>query len=385
MSVTTPPTTIADDRCLTDLDQLGPLLERLGVRSIFLVADGGAYRLSGAEAKLAPLLARVPAVVFSAFEPNPKFEQVLEGLAEFRRCGADLLLAIGGGTAIDIAKLIGVLAATPAEPLAVARGEHPPARSTCPLVVAPTTSGSGSEATQFAVVYVDGVKHSVDHPHLLPAYCVLDPSLTAKLPAGITAHCGLDAFSQAIESIWSVRATEHSLRDAFEGARLAFAHLHDAVHAPTPVARQAMCRASHLAGRAINETRTTASHAISYAITTGYGVPHGHAVALTLGAMLLHNAGVTDDDVNDPRGAAYVQGRIRQILDLLGCETAEQGSQAIQDFVRSLGCEVRLSAVGVRTPEELRAIVGKVNLERLKNNPRQLTGSQLFSLLESIG
>jgi len=375
---------MTDDRCLSDLADLEPLLERLGVRSVFLVADAGAYRFSGAQAKLEPILARRPAAVFSEFEPNPKLQHVLEGLSAFRQSEADIVLAVGGGTAIDIAKLIVVLAATPADPLAVVRGESPPSRPAAPLIVTPTTSGSGSEATQFAVVYVDGLKHSVDHPHLLPAYCVLDPSLSAKLPAGITAQCGLDAFSQAIESIWSVRATESSLQNAFEAARLAFAHLHDAVHAPTPAARAAMCRASHLAGRAINETRTTASHAVSYALTSDFGVPHGHAVALTLGPMLEHNAGVTPGEVNDPRGVGHVQQRIRQILELLGCETAEQGNEAIQQFVRSLGCEVRLSRLGIRSPEELQSIVGKINLERLRNNPRQLTSPQLLTLLQSI-
>lgn len=376
---------MTDDRCLGDLAEVENLLRRLEARSLFLVADETAYEFSGARAKLAPVVARYPTTLFTGFEPNPKLRDVVRGIDQFRRSRADVVLAVGGGTAIDIAKLIVVLSDQPFGPAVAVRNQGAASlRPACPLIATPTTSGSGSEATQFAVVYVDGVKHSVDHPSLLPAHCVLDASLTARLPASITAQCGLDAFTQAVESIWSVRSTDASQRDATEAARLALAHLKEAVHAPTPAARAGMLRAAHLAGRAINRTRTTAPHAISYALTSDYGVPHGQAVALTLGPMLVHNAGITAEESNDPRGPGHVRHRIGRILDLLSCRTADGGREAIEAFVRAVGGQTRLRDFGITEPEQIDSIVGKVNSERLGNNPRRLTASQLSALLHSI-
>lgn len=375
---------MTNDRILTSLQELEPVLQRLGVRSLFLVADATAYEHSGARQTLAPLLSGYRVISFTNFEPNPKFEDLQTGLAAFQKSDADVILAVGGGTAIDMAKLITTFDASRADPRAIITRKQLLTGTPRPLIVAPTTSGTGSEATQFAVIYLDGIKHSVDHPSLMPSYCVLDTSLTASLPPMITAHTGLDAFCQAIESIWSVRSSDRSLADAEEAAQFILQHLHQAVHSPTPDSRAAMCRAAHLAGRAINQTRTTAPHAISYAITSDYGVPHGQAVALTLGPMLVYNAGVRISDTNDPRGPAHVQMRIQRILNLLECKTPEEGNERIQKFVKSLGCEVQLRKFGIETTAQLKAIADQVNLERLNNNPRRLTNPQLIELLESI-
>ncbi len=376
---------MTDDRCLSKVDDVADLLNRLQAKSVFLVIDEIAYDHSGAKREIEPILRNYEVTSFSNFEPNPKFEDVLSGMKLFQEARPDVVLCIGGGTAIDISKLIVTLSNSPVDPHTLVTKSSLLTEPRCPLIVVPTTSGTGSEATQFAVVYLDGVKHSVDHPALMPAYCVLDAALTANLPAPITAQTGLDAFSQAIESMWSVRSNDQSFSNAQEAAELAFLHLERAVRSQDHESRLAMCRAAHLAGRAINQTRTTAPHAISYAFTSDYGVPHGQAVALTLGPMLVHNAGVTENDVNDPRGVAFVQQRIKRILSVLNCETPQQGCQVIQDFVQRVGCQIRLSPFGVHGgDEELLGISRKVNLERLSNNPRKLTTEQLVELLRSI-
>ncbi len=382
---TTLHTEMTDDRCRFHLSQLSELLGKLKTKSLFLVADATAFEHSGARQCVTPQLEGLHVTTFTEFEPNPKYDDVLVGLDAFRSSGADTMLAIGGGTAIDVAKLIGTFAVSAGSPRSIILKSQPLSGTPCPLIAVPTTSGTGSEATQFAVVYLDGVKYSVDDPRLLPTYCILDGSLTAQLPPQITAHSGLDAFAQAIESMWSVRSTESSFRNAYEAASLALTHLKAAVDSSCPTAREAMIKAAHLAGRAINQTRTTAPHAISYSITSGYGVPHGQAVALTLGPMLEYNAGVTEADANDPRGSAHTRDRIQKILELLNCETPAEGKRRIQEFIESLGCQSRLSSFGIQTPEQLRDIATQVNVDRLNNNPRKISEEQLIRLLESIG
>jgi alcohol dehydrogenase class IV len=124
-----------------------------------------------------------------------------------------LVVAVGGGTSIDMAKLIRALAGT-VDPEAVIRGKSPIVASRSRFIAIPTTAGTGSEATQFAVVYIDGEKFSLDHASLRPAIAIVDPRLMNTLPAAVTAATGLDAFCQAIESIWAVGATDESVRYA---------------------------------------------------------------------------------------------------------------------------------------------------------------------------
>ena len=145
-----------------------------------------------------------------------------------------------------------------------------------------------------------------------------------------------------------------------------------------------MCRASHLAGRAINLTKTTAPHAISYTITSQFGVPHGRAVAMTLGPILQFNSKLTGQDCNDPRGVEHVKDAIAVVARLLGQKTAADASKAFQAFVASIDCPTRLSEVGVSTEVQLRQIVEQVNVERLANNPRRLSSESLENLLKSI-
>ena len=366
------------------LGRLGDVLDGLGARSVFLVADAGAYRLSGAEAVAADALRGRDVARFDDFAANPRLDDAEKGLALFRRSPCDALLAVGGGSAIDMAKTIGALAANSGRADALATGQEPLRRAGPPLVAVPTTAGTGAEATHFAVVYVGGKKYSLAHPGLLPHTALVDPDLTAALPAPLTASTGLDALCQAIESLWSVNADAVSLADARQALSLAWVHLRTACLAPTPAARLGMSRAAHLAGRAINRSKTTAPHALSYTLTSSYGVPHGLAVALTLGSVLEYNAGVRGGDAADPRGAEWTRYRLREISAALGAEDAAGARRTFTLLLESLDCPTRLSQVGVGTPEQLAQLAGSVNAERLGNNPRRLDGEGLIRLLQTV-
>ena len=370
---------------IESIHEVDSLLDTLCADRLFLVIDEPAYRASGAHAILENCFHKYKTVRFSHFELNPKLEDVQRGIEIYRNFEPDVVIALGGGTAIDLAKLIGTLS--------VQKGAE---RSKCsrdiamgvaaieiegkPMIAIPTTAGTGSEATHFAVVYVDGEKYSVAHPSLLPDYAIVDPTLTESLPKRITAATGLDALCQAIESIWAVAATEESMGYAQEAARLAFNHLAAAVNAPTPEARRAMCRASHLAGKAINITKTTAPHALSYFLTSRYGVPHGMAVATTLRAMLAFNADVTDDDCVDPRGAAAVRERIARILNVLGTDCVDEACSAITRLLSQVECPTLKEIV---VNGDLMAVVDSANIERLSNNPRRVSREKLIEVLSS--
>lgn len=410
---------MTDDRCVDGLDRLSELLDRIGATRLLLVTDPIAYRASGAQQRLTPLWQRYPVASFSGFEPNPKLDHLVDAIVAFgKQLGGDVdakglavVVAIGGGTAIDLAKLVawvmphvgafgedalgeGALADGGSKRdrladrvremiLGGVRDDSPVVH--LPMIAVPTTAGTGSEATQFAVIYVDGVKRSVDSPRLMPQGCVLDPGLTAGLPPLVTAHTGLDALCQGIESAWAVKADAKSLADAEGAVRIAWGSLEEAVKSPSAGSRRGMMRAAHLAGRAIQRTRTTAAHAISYTFTSEFGIPHGHAVALTLGPLLVYNALVTDGDCCDPRGADAVRRRIDRIVGWLGCGDPAEARQRFEGLLDRLGCQRRLSMLGIRGGEVLGRIASRVDPQRLGNNPRRLSHEAVVGLLESVG
>jgi len=376
--------TVVQHSLTNSIGEVSAILRSVQTDRLFLVVDEPAWQASGAKEALEPQFRQRATTWFTDFELNPKLEDVERGIEAYRECQPDLVIALGGGTAIDLAKLIGSLAVQAASARDIATGRASIESTGKSLMAIPTTAGTGSEATHFAVVYVDGEKYSVAHPSLLPRYAVVDSRLTASLPKRITAATGLDAFCQAIESMWSVAATEESMRYATDAVRLAFGNLVTATNSPTPETREAMSRASHLAGKAINITKTTAPHALSYALTSRHGVPHGMAVAITLTSMLAFNAEVTDEDCNDPRGADAVRDRIARILSGLGTDNIEDASASIKSLLTQINCPTTFDSVGIQTSDELKYIVDSVNAERLSNNPRRASQSQLFNLLQTI-
>ena len=347
---------------------------------LFVVLDSQAYMASGAAAVLDETFSQYATTRFSGFDINPKIQEVERGIEMLRECGADLIVAVGGGTALDLSKLIGVLAAQEGTARDVIAGD---AKITCrgtETIVVPTTAGTGSEATHFAVVYMDESKHSVAHQYLLPEYAVIDPTLSYSLPPQQTAATGLDVLCHAVESLWSVGGTEASQQYAREAIQLAVEHLSTSVNCPTPESREGMSKAAHLSGKAINVSKTTAAHALSYFLGAEYNLPHGIAVALTLSPLLAYNAQVSEMDCADPRGPEQVRIRIKQIVELLGAENVASACRKIKQLLHELNCPLSLGEVGVDSAALQRLISG-VNQERLSNNPRSMTDALLHEAL----
>lgn len=361
--------------------ELENCLRELSARSLLFVVDQSAYQNCGCMTQVENAIEPLPTSRFSRFEPNPKLSDIEYGVSLFRDVSPDLIIALGGGSAIDVAKLIGLLAKQSSSPRDLILGKSSIHENATPMIAIPTTSGTGSEATHFSVVYVDGEKYSVAHPTSLPDIAIIDPALTASLPKSITASTGLDAFCQAIESLWAVGSSVESRDFALRALQLVWGNLETAVRTPTMESRLAMSQGAHLAGKAINIGKTTSSHALSYFVTSRYGIPHGIAVALTIGDMLVYNSRICNEDCVDPRGFRFVLDRIKEIIDCLGCRTAEEACGVIRDFLRSVDCPASLYEAGIRERSEIEQIVASVNVERMSNNPRVSTAESLVKFL----
>ena len=356
----------AADAPATTARTVGELLEGLGVRRPLVVASR-----RFADNPLCHELRRagIPFAQFSGFSPNPTITEVAAGISALDAHHCDGLLSVGGGSAMDIAKSIKYLADIPAGERAATW--RPKAPSDIAHIAVATTAGTGSESTHFAVCYVDGVKTSFAHRDLLPDAAVLDVSSLATLPDVQRKATLLDALCQAIESHWSRGSNEESrVYSAAAMRTIAQLGLAYAVGGEAPVADDIPRRimvAANQAGKAINITKTTAAHAMSYKLTSLYGLPHGHAVALVLPATW--NFLMT-------RGSDVDHERLTEIACLLTAEPSAKPDAGLAwfcEFFAALDLATHVDA----EPDDMESLVASVNVERLSNFPIPLTPADL--------
>lgn len=212
-----------------------------------------------------------------------------------------------------------------------------------------------------------------------PEYVFLSSAFSRSVNQYLTACSGLDVFCQAVESIWNVNSNAESEEYALEAAKLAWNNLRNAVLHSDDTARENMQEAAYLAGKAINITKTTAPHAVSYAFTSYYGIPHGHAVALSLPFFLDYNFSVTQYDCNDIRGPEAVKERIMRLLSKIGL-SIEEAPLAIKNYYAEININITISTLINEFDPAI--ISSNVNLQRLGNNPRKITSEVIDSFLK---
>lgn len=260
-----------------------------GSRKLLIVTDRGLVEI-GIVARIAGHLeaAGVTSAVYDGVEPDPTFDQVEAGLSMFRSESCDGILAVGGGSPMDAAKVIAALA-TNQKPASKLEGWMKVRRLPAPLFAIPTTAGTGSEVTLAAVVSESSThtkKFFVD-PKLIPAMTALDPELMTGLPPHITAATGMDALTHAVESYLARTANEQTRAYAVTAARLVFENLPKAYADGSNVeARRSMALAAYYAGLAFTRTGVGYVHAIAHTFGAYYRTPHGMANAIVLPHVL---------------------------------------------------------------------------------------------------
>ena len=369
--------------------KIAEYLDAVSARNILLVTGNSMYRASGAEQALEPILREKEVTHLTCFHTNPRVEDVSQLLNQIdNKESYQVIIAVGGGSVIDTAKLLKAFWINPLslDEYLSTEDDSELSPASLPLIAIPSTAGSGSEATRFAVVYKNKKKYSVEHDKLLPDFSVVIPPLLASVPQHVAASSGMDALCQGIESYWSIHSTDESRKLAAEAITLAWNWIEKAVNDRSSDALNHMAQASHLAGRAINITKTTAPHAISYPMTSYFGITHGHAVGLLTARFLTFNEGVTEEDCLDARGPEWVKQRLREINIKLGVITGDQASDTLSKKVTSLGLEASFSQLGIKTQDDIELIIENgFDPERVKNNPRAINASSMRRLISSWG
>ena len=366
--------------------KIADYLDAISASNILLVTGNSMYRASGAEQALEPVLRKRKVTHLTCFHANPRVENVNQLLDQIdNKESYQAIIAVGGGSVIDVAKLLKAFRGNAAAVEKHFNGDDKLSPCELPLIAVPSTAGSGSEATRFAVVYKDKEKFSIEYDWLLPDFSVVIPSLLASVPSHVAASSGMDALCQGIESYWSIHSTDESRKIAAEAITLAWNWIEKAVNERCPDALNHMAKASYLAGRAINITKTTAPHAVSYPMTSYFGITHGHAVGLLTARFLPFNEGVTEEDCLDVRGPEWVKKRLHEICALFGADTVDDAAHALTQKIKRIGLEIDLKQLGIITEEDIKTIVTNgLNPERVKNNPRVVTSNSARDVLSIV-
>ena len=343
-------------------------------RKILLVCDGsiGFFRINAFFETYKDKVVR-----FTDFQPNPDYNSVVEGVKTFRDEGCDALIAVGGGSAIDVAKCIRLYAGMPGNGAAGAFLQQKSGDTGIPFLAMPTTAGTGAEATRYAVIYYEGVKQSVTSVYAIPDTILMDSSVLKTLPLYQKKCTMLDALCHAIESFWSVNSTEESKQYSKKAIRQILDHM-DGYLANEDTANAEMLMAANTAGKAINITQTTAGHAMSYKLTGLFGIPHGHAVALCNRVLFPWMTEHTEM-CGDPRGAEYLKKTLIELAVAMGEDPPEAAAARFEEVFRRLDLEIPCA-----TEEQFGILKQSVNPVRLKNHPISLDEETIDGLYHSI-
>lgn len=353
------------------INKIDIILNNLGCHKVLLVCSKSSYKYLPIKIELES----IHIVCFSDFSPNPLYEDVCKGVDLFKKESCDSILAVGGGSSIDVGKCIKLFCKMEKDKNYL-KQEYKD--SQIPLLAIPTTAGTGSESTKYATIYYKGNKQSITHASIIPDFAILDSIVLKTLPIYQKKCTMLDALCQAIESWWSV----NSIKESKKYSKIAIKMItlnYKRYLAGDEIAAKKIMLAANYAGRAINITQTTAAHAMSYKITSMYKLPHGHAVAVCLPHVWKYMYANLEKCI-DIRGTDYLASVFKKISIALGQTDVYK---AIEWFEWLL-VELKINNPIMHDNNEIKILTASVNTDRLKNTPLPLNEDVLSEMYKKI-
>ena len=310
--------------------------------------------------------------VFDQAAPFPSPAAVDAATASCRAASADIVVGIGGGSAMDLAKAVAILCVHEGKALEFALRERQFHRKGLPFIAAPTTSGSSSEVTSGSALWdMDAKRHyGLGGPMMFPDVAIVDPELTTSMPGKLAAVTGMDAFTSAFESYWSTEA--QPISDALDLAVIyTFAnHLERSAIQGDLESRAACAMGATMAGMAYSNSRPNACHAVGGPLTLYWGVEHGQAVGITLTGFL------------EWSGPAIAH-KLPALWEALGLDDMAGAVERIAQIMQRCGLETRLRGLGL-SASDVDTLVERTHPDRLAPLPVAIDRDQLRSMLSAI-
>ena len=281
--------------------------------------------------------------VFSDIKPNPTIENVVDGVEAFKAAGADYILAIGGGSAMDTAKAIGIIINNPEfADVRSLEGVAPTKKPCVPIIAVPTTAGTAAEVTiNYVITDVERKRKFVCvDPHDMPIVAVVDPEMMDSMPKGLTASTGMDALTHAIEGYTTLAAWEMTDMFHLEAIKLISANLRNAV-AGTKEGREGMALGQYIAGMGFSNVGLGIAHSMAHTLGAVYDTPHGVACAMMLPIVMEYNADYTGEKYREIARAMGVKG-----VDEMSVEEYRAAAvNAVKQLSADVGIPAKLEAL----------------------------------------
>ena len=349
-----------------------------GFKKVFVASDPDLIKF-GVTAKVLAVLdgAKIDYTVFSDIKPNPTIENVKAGVKMFRECGADCIVAIGGGSSIDTAKAVGIIITNPEfEDVRSLEGVAPTKNKCVPIIAVPTTAGTAAEVT-INYVITDAEKNRkmvcVD-VHDIPVVAVVDPDMMATMPKGLTAATGMDALTHAIEGYITGGAWELSDMFHIKAIEIIAKSLRGAV-ANTDEGREGMALGQYIAGMGFSNVGLGIVHSMAHPLGALYDTPHGVANAIILPTVMEYNAPATGEKYRDIAVAMGVEGVSEMNI--------EEARVAAINAVKQLSLDVGIPAdlKDIVKPEDVDFLAESAYADACRpGNPRQTSVEEIKDL-----
>lgn len=365
------------------IEKIGEITEEFGEK-VFLVVDPNLKATLGEETATILKRAGIPSIEFSDVQPNPPYNKVDEAsvIAKNEKC--DVIIGMGGGSTIDMAKAIAVVVAGGGSSWDyVQRTDHEvkkPPKTTLPIIAIPTTAGTGSETTLYAVLTNPNIreKSTIISPLIFPKIALIDPELTASMPSFLTASTGFDAFAHAIEAYISVNSNPLSDIYALESIKLLSKYLPGVVaNGRDIVARGEVAFGATLAGVAISHGGTTLPHAIGQAVGGYYNAPHGGTIAASYVAIMEYSF------ISNQTKFAKISEIMDPSTTTLPIRTrAEKTVTLIEQFLKDINLKVKFSDYGVKKediPKLVKSVL-KGYKQDVEAHPRVASESEIADI-----
>tara|TARA_Y200000002_G_C22683985_1_gene665225 strand:+ start:2536 stop:3642 length:1107 start_codon:yes stop_codon:yes gene_type:complete len=344
---------------------------------IFIICGEYSFKSSGADKLVNDQLKNKKTRLYFKKHPYPESTELKKIISEINLFSPDLIVAIGGGSVLDYAKIANTLSSSTNIEDEIINSKYKLNNKISKLVAVPTTAGSGAEVTSNAVIYINNIKYSVEGDQVKPDFFFLIPELVIGASNKIKSSAAFDAIAQAIESIISKKSNEKSINFAERSLKISLKNFINFLENSNLENTSAMCQAANLAGEAINISRTTAPHAISYPFTSIYNISHGHAVSLTLNKFLKFNY----ENLSSASCKFNLNERFKILFRLTNTENFTSFDKYLQNLKQKANLEGNFDKLGIDINKDYQKIISKINLRRLANNPVDLDSNKIKKII----
>lgn len=362
---------------INSIEDIKKFISDKSFKKIFVLCGKKSFATSGADDFFKKIIIDKQIKLFYKKLDFPTLEELIEIINEIKNFKPDLILAVGGGAVIDYAKIANVVDVREDLKDLIVNYSYPFKKKYSKLAVIPTTAGSGAEVTSNAVIYVDGIKHSFESDLLIPDNFFLIPEFLISAPNKIKASAGFDAIAQALESLVSKKSNDQSIDFALKSLKISTQSFISFLDKPDIKNATEMSIAANLAGKAINISKTTVPHAVSYPFTSIYNLSHGHAVSLFFEKFFKFNyyyikKSETDFNLND---------RFNLIFNLFNVRNIDEFCSKIISIKKKSFLEDNLLKLNINVKNDFNEIVKGINLLRLGNNPIKICEKNILEVI----